>query len=253
MNDAVSLYDCSVTHRRNRPVGYFFKYRIFSVLIDIDRLNEANQVSRLFSVGRFNLFSFKPSDHLPDSHDNLRQWIDQVLQENGIQDKAHKVRILCMPGVFGWVFNPLSVWYCSQRNGKPLAVLCEVHNTFGERHCYLLKANPLDEWPLQNNAEKIFHVSPFLQVAGEYRFHLKQPAERVSIAIDYLDAEGRVLTATQTGKQQVFNSANLLKFLFTIPLQTFKVLAAIHWHAARLWLQRVPFIPKPQPPKKEVS
>ena len=246
------LYACEVMHRRYRPITYRFRYRVFSMLIDIDRLEELDRLSPLFSVDRFNLFSFHRRDHLVQGQHDLRAWIDGVLAQQGIDPEGLRVRLLCMPRVLGWGFNPLSIWYCETRAGQPVAAVCEVHNTFGERHCYLLRAGEAG-WPLRNSHAKEFHVSPFMAIRGKYAFVLDEPAQDLRVVIQQSDEGSPLLSATQLGEQRVFRTSTLISFFLRVPFQTAKVLGAIHWHALKIWLRGVPFHRKPEPPLEEVS
>mgnify|MGYP001815486775 CR=1 FL=1 len=252
MSAPAVIYACEVMHRRYRPIAYLFRYRIFSLLIDIDRLDEVQRLSPLFSVDRFNLFSFHRHDHLAEGQQDLRAWIDGVLAQQGIEPAALRIRLLCMPRVLGWGFNPLSIWYCETREGEPVAAVCEVHNTFGERHCYFLRANE-GAWPMRNSHAKEFHVSPFMAVSGKYAFVLDRPAQQLRVVIQQSEEGAPLLSATQLGERRAFRTPALVSFFLRIPLQTAKVLGAIHWHALKIWLRGVPFHRKPEPPMEEVS
>ncbi len=252
MSDPAVLYACEVMHRRYEPISYLFRYRIFSLLIDIDRLEELNRQSPFFSVDRFNLLSFRRHDHLPRGEQELRAWADRILAQSGLDGASLRIRLLCMPRVLGWGFDPLSIWYCDTHLGEPVAAICEVHNTFGERHCYLLRARD-GEWPLRESSDKAFHVSPFMDVRGRYTFALGQPGEQLRVAIQLSDDGEPLLSATQLGEMRRFSSRNLLRFFLRIPFQTAKVLGAIHWHALKIWLRGVPFFRKPEPPLEEIS
>lgn len=252
MSEAAQLYACKVMHRRHRPAGYRFIYRTFSLLIDIDRLEELDRLSPIFSVDRFNLLSFHVRDHLPVGETSLRAWIDRTLASHDIDAAGLRIRLLCMPRVLGWGFDPLSIWYCESPEGEPVAVIGEVHNTFGERHCYLLQGADRS-WPVRTSRAKVFHVSPFFAIRGRYDFVLARPEEQLGVVIHLRDAEGTLMSATQSGKRLPLDSRNLIRQFFRVPFQTAKVLAGIHWHALRIWLRGVPFLHKPEPPREEVS
>jgi len=252
MNEAIALYACRVMHRRHGQGAYLFRYRLFSLLLDIDQLQRADAASRWFSIDRFNLLSFHRSDHLPPGESDLRGWAQRVLAAHGIDGRPLRIRLLCMPRLLGWGFDPLSVWYCERADGTPVAAICEVHNTFGERHCYLLRADGA-QWPLRSAHAKQFHVSPFMPVAGDYAFVLERPQQRLRIAIQYAIDGAPVLSAAQLGDYRPFNSRELLRQCMRVPAQTLKVLGAIHWHALKIWLRGVPFFRKPEPPLEEVS
>ena len=253
---AVALYSSEVMHRRLFPTSYRFSYRTMNILIDVDQLHAANQQSRIFSVKRRNLLSFYPGDHLPkDKQDlTLRQWAQTVLARFDIHDTPAHVRILCFPRVLGWVFNPISVWYCTSRDGTPLAVICEVNNTFGEKHYYLLRGSTdKAPWPLHQSHAKDFHVSPFINMDANYDFRISKPDATATVAIRESQYGELMLIAALKGRQVVFNSTNLIRQSLRVPFQTLKVMAAIHWHALWIWLSGIPFYTKPPAPKNEVS
>lgn len=241
-------------HQRLFSASYRFRYRVFSLLLDIDAIDRAAASSRLFSRNRFNLLSFYDRDHLPDGSVDLRGWAEGVLLRGGIRDESLRIRLLCFPRVLGWVFNPLSLWYCETRDGSPVAVIAEVRNTFGERHCYLLR--PREDaavWPLRQYHAKDFHVSPFIQMDAGYDFRLSRPDETLRIVIRELQDKRLMLVATQTGQRRPFNTRELLAQTLRVPLQTLKILAAIHWQALKIWLKGAQFHRKPEPPLEEVS
>ena len=246
------LYLTRVMHRRLTPVGYRFEYPVFSLLLDIDRLGDLGL--RLLSVNRFNLLSFHEADHGPRDGSPLRPWADALLARWGIDLEGGRIRLLCFPRLLGYVFNPLSLWYCTHRDGSLLAVICEVSNTFGEHHSYLLHEGgaPM-EWPARGSARKCFHVSPLMGMDARYDFRLGQPAERLDVLIRQYTGEGLALVASQTGKGRPLDDRACLRALARTPLMTFKVMAAIHWQALRIWLKGAPFFPKPHPPTDEVS
>lgn len=252
--EPVRIYNSEVMHRRLFPVNYRFSYRIFNLLIDVDQLDQADRSSRLFSINRFNLFSFFASDHLPADEHNLRQWAEKVLAEFGISRKPASIHILCLPRVLGRVFNPLSIWYCSDENGDPIAIICEVRNTFGEKHHYLLhQEQQVMSWPVRQHHAKEFHVSPFIGMQADYEFRISQPLDRATVGIREYQDNKLMLVATLVGQLKPFSSASLIIQFLRVPLQTLKVLAAIHWRALWIWLAGAPFYFKPAPPEKEVT
>ncbi|MGV6857819.1 MAG: DUF1365 domain-containing protein [bacterium] len=252
--ETACLYRAQVMHQRFKTVDYHFHYRIFSLLLDIDTIPEVAAASRLFSFNRFNLLSFHASDHLPAGETDLRAWANGVLDRAGIDGDRLRIRLLCFPRVLGWVFNPLSLWYCETPEGRPAAVIAEVRNTFGERHSYLLKPSAEHEgWPLLQRHRKDFHVSPFIGMQAEYAFRLPRPDERLSVLIREFEGEELMLVASQTGVRKPFTDWELLRQAASVPLQTLKVLAAIHWQALKIWLKGGQFHHKPPPPTEEIS
>lgn len=252
MSAPACLYACRVMHARHAPIRYRFRYRTFSLLLDIDRLEAVDRMSPLLSVDRLNLLSFHRRDHLPPGETSLRGWIDRVLKAHGIDPAGLSIRLLCMPRVLGWGFDPLSLWFCETPDGRPAAILAEVHNTFGERHCYLLPAADGD-WPVRSRRGKVFHVSPFMGLDGHYDFSIGAPGEQLRIAITLNDGTSRLMTASQTGRRLRLHTGSLLEQFLRVPFQTAKVLGGIHWHALKIWLRGVPFHSKPEPPTEEVT
>jgi DUF1365 family protein len=252
--DQAALYRSEVMHQRFFSTAYRFRYRVFSLLLDIDAIDRVASGSRLFSRNRFNLLSFHDRDHLPPGESDLRAWAEQVLAGGGITEQGLRIRLLCFPRVLGWVFNPLSLWYCERSDGSPVAVIAEVRNTFGERHCYLLKPqDPAAGWPLRQRHAKDFHVSPFIGMQAAYEFRLSRPDERLRVVIREFEDDRLMLVATQTGERRPFRTVELLREVTRVPFQTLKVLSAIHWQALKIWLQGGRFHRKPQPPLEEVS
>jgi len=248
------VYQAVVVHRRLGAGAYRFRYRVFSLLLDIDRLDQVAAGSWLFSRNRFNLLGFYDRDHLPPGERSLRGWAERVLAQQGVDSRGMSIRLLCFPRVLGWVFNPLSLWYCEDPAGRPRAVIAEVRNTFGERHCYVLRpgSGQLD-WPLCDGHAKDFHVSPFIGMQARYAFTLARPEDRLRIAIREFVGDELLLVATQTGQRRTFSTRTLLGELARVPLQTVKVLGAIHWHALKIWIGGARFHTKPAPPVEEVN
>lgn len=247
------LYTGTVMHRRLRPAAHAFRYRVFFLRFPLSRVNELK--GTLFSLNRFNLFSFHFADH-GDGGDPAR-WVRGLLAENGIADADGEIVLQTFPRVLGYVFNPVSFWFCHTAGGALRAVVAEVNNTFGERHCYLLEGG--ESRPIRNGelltARKAFHVSPFCAVAGEYRFRFNatRDAARCIARIDYADAAGDLLHTSVSGRAESLAAPALLRVFLTHPMMTLGVVARIHWQALRLWLKRVPFYRKPAPPAQPVS
>ena len=246
------IFFTQVMHRRLFPMQYRFSYRVFSLLLDLDALD---RLPRLLSTGRFNLFRFDLRDHGPRDGSPLRPWAEAVLAARGIELAGGRIRLLCFPRVLGYGFNPLSLWYCEHADGRLRAVIAEVNNTFGEHHFYLLADGgaPLD-WPLRGAAHKCFYVSPLMDVAGEYRFRLGEPGERLAVLIRQYHDDGRLkLVASQAGQGEPLGDRALLRAFARTPLMTFKVMAAIHWQALKIWLRGARYVRKPKPPQQEVT
>lgn len=234
------LFLGKVMHRRLRPAVNAFVYPVFYIQLPVRDLEAAN--CSIFSVDRANLLSFRRKDHGPRDGGELLPWIQNLLRQRGLPDDG-EITLQCFPRVLGYVFNPVSFWFCRDRAGALIAVLAEVSNTFGGRHEYLLH-NP-DGSPLRDGQEmratKVFHVSPFCEVAGAYRFrfHLDRPVPLARI--DYDDADGELLLTSISGKARAWSAAALLGVFLRMPFLTAGVMARIHWQALKLWLKGVPF------------
>ncbi|MCC5810069.1 MAG: DUF1365 domain-containing protein [Ectothiorhodospiraceae bacterium] len=255
MNTAGRLYLGNVSHRRHVAPFYRFRYRLASVLVDIDSLDRQLQGLRLFSRNRFNLYSLHDADHGPKDGTPWRPWIEGILADAGITLEGGRVLLLCTPRVLGYGFNPLSLWYCHHADGGLRAILCEVRNTFGEWHGYVLHQNgaALEHSPICAEAVKRFHVSPFFPVSGDYRFRLTAPGDNVTVSVRLLQDASPRLTAVQQQRAHPLTDAHLLRAALSYPLMPFKVIVAIHWQALKLWIRGARFHRKPPPPEETVS
>ena len=247
---AVSLYRGEVFHARLRPVADRFRYRVFAILIDLDRLAEADRAARPFSVNRGNLLAFFERDHGPRDGTPLRDHVRTLLASHGHDFAVGRILLLAYPRCLGFVFNPLSVYYVHDADGSLRAVLYEVRNTRSEMHTYVRAVAPgaLTEAGLRQSAPKAFYVSPFLGMRARYDFRLAPPAESLRLHILESDAEGPVLAAGFTARRRDLTARAALAALAAIPLMTVKVVAAIHWEALRLWLRKVPIVPRSSGP-----
>ena len=229
-----------VLHRRLRPRIHAFAYPVFFVSLPLRRLATAN--CAIFSVGRWNLLSFHDGDHGPRDGTALLPWIESLLREHGLPHDG-EIILQAFPRVLGWVFNPVSFWYCHDRSGALIAVLAEVNNTFGGSHNYLLH-NP-DGAPLADDqelrADKQFHVSPFNKIVGAYRFRFDQACAQQVARIDYHDDEGPLLLTALVGEPHPWTAGTLWLAFLRMPFLTAGVMFRIHWQALKLWLKGVPF------------
>ncbi|MCC2656564.1 MAG: hypothetical protein K0Q76_1672 [Panacagrimonas sp.] len=251
---AASLYVARVSHRRRIPPRYRFVYRLFYFLIDIDRIDEAANGLRLFSRNRFNVLALHDRDHGDGTGTPLRKWAEILLRQRDIELDGGRIRLLCIPRLLGFAFNPISLWYCEHADGSLRAVIAEVRNTFGEKHCYVLASGggPLtyeQAW----DKDKCFHVSPFFDLVGRYRFLMTRPDERLRVVI-HETREGRpILDATLAGERRELRDGTILRQVLRMPGTTLKVVAAIHWEALKIWLRGARFHRKPPPPEHGVS
>jgi DUF1365 family protein len=231
---ASALYTGWVVHRRLTPRQHRFKYRVFSLLLDLDELPALARDLRLFNWNGPGLFSFHDRDH--GDGRPLRVWLDAVLAEAGVVADGPR-RVLCYPRIFGYVFNPLSVWFCHDRDNALKAIVYEVHNTYGERHSYAFACAGMAV--PRHACDKAFYVSPFLSADCRYRFRVDPPGERVSIAIQEEEYGAPVLSASFCGTREALNDYALFTKLVRYPLMTLKVIVAIHYEAVRLMLKGV--------------
>ena len=226
------IYNGEVTHTRFKPVRHFLKYKTFSLLIDLDEINELDSRISIFSYNKFNVFSFYDKDHGERDGSNLKEWVLTNMRKFNIEGKINKIKILCYPRIFGYVFNPLSIFYCYERD-KLKAIFYEVKNTFNEQHTYIFKIKNNEE--ITQKCKKKFYVSPFMDMETYYNFKLINPNNKLSVFIKQTDSKGTILTATQTGDKKEFNFKQLIKNLFKYPLMTIKIISSIHYEALLLW------------------
>ena len=256
-----------VFHKRFRPVEHAFSYGVFFIRVPINRINELK--NRWFSLNRFNLLSFHVRDYGPRDGTDLESWARALLRAEGVNNADGEIVLQTFPRLLGYVFNPISLWFCHDSASNLRATICEVSNTFGERHNYLVthdKGGVIEQGDWLE-ARKVFHVSPFCDVKGRYRFQFEQSATRAYARIDYFDgapdapAAGttvnddatKLIITTVNGTPQPVTAAAAFTAFFTHPLMTFSVVARIHWQALKLWLKRVPFFTKPQPPALQTT
>ncbi len=257
------LYVFRVMHRRRVAPLYRFVYRIFSVLFDIDRLDELQRTHRWFSYNRFNLLSVHDRDHGRGEPGGLRRWAEEVCATQAIELAGGRIRLLAQPRMFGWAFNPVSFWYCEHADGSLRAVIAEVRNTFGEKHSYLLSSATRADGaasaglPLPYGVvlekEKCFHVSPLFDLKGRYHFSFTEPGERIAVRLDETREGAALIDTAMAGQARVFSDAMILRQVAAMPVQALKVLVGIHWQALKIWSRGARFHKKPKPPTAEVT
>ncbi len=238
-----AIYNGVVIHKRFKPKTHFFKYSVFSLLIDLSEIYELDRKIRFFSFNKFNLISFYEKDHGYRDGSSLVEWVKKNLNENDINCKDIRIKLLCYPRIFGYVFNPLSVFFIYDSREKLISILYEVKNTFGEQHTYIFKVTDNSNL-FQHNCLKKFHVSPFIEMNCNYFFRTLKPGEKISVIIDQYQTNEKILYASQDGKRVEFSSKELLKSYLKHPLMTFKIISAIHFEAFKLWTKGIKFIKK---------
>lgn len=231
-------------HARLSPKPHRFSYRVFSILIDIDQLEAAGNASSLFSTNKPGLISFHEKDHGNRDGSALRCFVDETLSQNGLQ-KADHIHLLCYPRVLGYTFNPISLYFCYGGDQGLTSIIYQVHNTFGQSHCYVGAVDASEENSVvKQEAEKQLYVSPFISMEGRYQFRVQAPANTVKLRILTHDSKGPLLSATFSGKKCGFSAKNLVKCLFGTLGLTWKVTAGIHFEALRLWLKGMKLVPR---------
>jgi DUF1365 family protein len=244
--NAAALYVGNVMHARLKPMGHRFSYRVMSLLIDIDRLADADRQSPLFGVNRAALYSFHEADHGRRDGSSLRAYAQRCAAERGIDLTGGRVLLLCYPRLLGYTFNPLAVYFCYRADGALALLIYEVRNTFGDIHPYVLpvQSGEISDAGVRQQQDKLFYVSPFIEMAMRYHFRILPPGERVQLRILEADRDGPLLAATFNGSRRVLNTKELLRAFFALPLVTMKIMAAIHWEALRLWLKGARLVPR---------
>ena len=262
MSEPVSaLYAGAVMHQRLRPARHRLSYRMFSLLVDLDELPALAARLRWFSLDRFNLFSLHERDYGDvASHaggGGLRACVERQLRAAGLP-AGGAIRLLTMPRILGYAFNPISVYFCDDASGAVRALIYEVNNTFGERHSYLIEVDAAerDGGRVVQGCAKELRVSPFLPQDLRYVFRVEAPRPdrgALSVGVVACDAEGAILNARFDAERRRLDDSALVRVFFSHPLLTLKVIAAIHWEALRLVLKGIRLQPKPAAPAGPVT
>ena len=250
---ASGLYQGVVTHQRLRPQRHRLGYRIFQMLLDLDELPALDRAHRLFSFNRFNLISFHDRDHGAGDGAPLRQWVERQLAAAGLDLGGGRVQILCMPRVLGQAFNPLSLYFCHHRSGALAAILYQVNNTFGQRHSYLLQVSATEARHVRQSCEKLFHVSPFMDMGLRYDFDVRPPTGDLFVGVSASDTEGPLLLARFAARRAELSDRVLGAAFLGHPLLALKVLGAIHWEAVKLLAKGIRLRPQPPAPAAPVT
>jgi DUF1365 family protein len=252
---ASGLYSGVVTHARLRPRLHRLRYKIFMMLIDLDEAQALSTTLKLFSYNKPGMIALRDRDHLDGSDTPLADQVRAELARAGLDLAGGPVRLLCMPRVLGFVFNPISVYFCHRPDGGLGAILYEVNNTFGQRHAYLIPVKPADarDGEIAQSCDKRFHVSPFMDMAMRYHFRTAAPEHEARLAVDGHDANGPVLTAAFRGKRSDLTDRSIARAVLAHPMLALAVLAAIHWEAIKMLLKGLRLKPNPPAPAEPVT
>jgi DUF1365 family protein len=242
-----SLYVGSVMHRRLQPRMHRFRYRAFWLLLDLDELTELSGRLSWFSHNRSNVFSLYDADHGDGTETSLRLQVERQLSDAGVDLAGGRIRLLCMPRTLGYSFNPISIFFCYRADGALTALIYQVHNTFGERHSYVIRVEDQSA-ALRQRCQKLFYVSPFLDMDIRYDFRITGPDERIAVGISASSSANPVLNAVLTGTRTELTDRHLMFVFLKLPAITVKVIAAIHWEAFRLWAKGIRLHRRPSPP-----
>jgi DUF1365 family protein len=253
--DHTAIYSGEVLHHRFYPRRNRFIYRMSSFLFDLDKLNETAQRCKLFSVNKFNIFSFYYRDYGNGIGEAPRQYLERALREHGVNDTLGSASLLCYPRILGFTFNPLSVYYCYSEHRQLFAILYEVSNTFKERHTYLIPVSESEQRKgiVRQQCDKKFYVSPFIPMEVRYHFRMHLPGENIGLAIRETEQGKALLHAVFRGGRRSFSDKELINNFFSLPLMTIKAVAGIHWEALKLFIKGVKLVPRPPEPNTSIS
>ena len=244
MTSRSALYTGQVVHDRARPKRHRLRYRVFMLLLDLDEIDALDRRLKRFSRDGWNLVGFSERDHLDEAGLSLKDAILAKLTAHDLAPSVARISVLAMPRILGKGFNPLSVFFCHDAEGRLVATVHAVRNTFGQRHDYVLPTDRTRGGFVEQRAGKVFYVSPFMPMDLRYAFEIAPPGETVHIGVDVLDDEGLLLTATFAGERRDLSDAELWKALANHPWQVAGVLAAIHWEAVKLVFKGFRFFPQ---------
>jgi len=244
-----------VMHKRLFPKINCFRYKLYYVSLPLSKINLQLE-NEFFRLNRWGFLSFYNRDHGYRNNEHPQKWVHDVLTKHDVTSADGEVILVTMPRVLGYVFNPVSFWYCYDKSQKLRAVICEVNNTFGETHSYICVHDDQREIMQDDilEGQKVFHVSPFLEREGSYKFRFAPKADKMGVWIDFYDAKGKKkLLTTLTGKLNPLSASNIFHAFWRYPLVTLKAIFLIHWQAVKLFTKGVKYVPKPMQIKNKVT
>ena len=249
-----NLFYCHVVHKRFIPFQNNFKYSVLSLYLDYDELKLIDKKVSIFSYNKFNLFSFYDCDHGYRNAKSLKEYVVDILKENNIKFNELKIKILCFPRILGYVFNPLSIIFCFNKNNL-ISILYEVKNTSNEQHTYCFGGNEnFEKSFFKHKCCKLFYVSPFINMQCLYQFCTSIPSEKIKIIIEQFNTENKkILLASQIGKKICFTSKNLISYLFKNPLIPIKVIFTIHYQALKILFKGGKYLSRVKKDKDSIS
>lgn len=247
------IYAGHVLHRRVRPTPHALRYRAYWLLVELSQAGFVAKGGWLLRFDRRGLFAFHTRDHGDGSDTPLAQQVTRLLRDSGVAAEGCRVFLFAFPRLLGYVFNPLSIYFCYAQDGSLAAVVYEVHNTFGQRHTYVIPAAQTGAGPIRQTCEKAFYVSPFLPMQMRYDFTVVPPSASVTVGIAGRDRDGPLIATALRAQARPLTARNLLALFFTHPLMTLKVISAIHWEALLIWRKGIALVKRPPPPREPVS
>jgi uncharacterized protein len=245
------LYISKVYHKRHQPFEHDFTYNVFTLFCRLSDLKALSRNLKFFSYNRWNILSFYERDHGARDGTQLSQTVFEECKSRGFEIDQNNIWFLGFPRLWGYVFNPISILFCFDLKNNLNVIIYQVKNTFGHQLSYICPVTPdqkREDGFYAQECMKEFYVSPFIDMACDYKFHVRVPSQTLDFAIHQFQENGKILTATWNGNYCSLNDVNILKAVLTHPLMTLKVMIAIHWEALKLWIKGAPFHKVPPPP-----
>lgn len=247
------LYNCRISHSRKRPKKHSFRYRIFMFMLDLDELGSLPAKFWLMSRNRFNIYTYRDSDHFSQGRSSPRENVEAFLSENGVSEPAGRITLLTHLRTWGHVFNPVSFYFVEDKDGQPLCLVSEVANTFKEQKMYLLERDKLKGDRYIDAQDKHFYISPFSDLDTRLHFNLKTPSEDLSVSINESDDQGVYFFSSLVGQKKALSNLNLLKYTLLFPFITLSIVWGIHWEALKLFLKKIPVRAKANDPELQTG